>query len=160
MTDGKLTLRDNHGTDQTNAALTHSPIILPGTTSFYESASFDFPLHLGDDCRNDPDLFQDLTAVKDGKISLAELDMDSHLGELKVCKFSFTWKDGKRTYWIDLSRGSVPLQIVEHYNPNNSDVTHIFRDLERVANTGWLPRQALHIIAQGSSCRADRCYRD
>ena len=36
--------------------------------------------------------------MKDGKISLAELDMDSHLGELKVCKFSFTWKDGKRTY--------------------------------------------------------------
>ncbi len=149
VTDGKLTLRDNLETDQTNTSLRHSPIIFPGTDTFYKSGAFEFPLYLGDNCHTDPDLFQDLTSVQDGKVSLAELDMDSRLDEVKVCKFSFTWADGKRTYWIDIARGSVPLRILDHYNPNSADIVYIFRDLEHVANVGWLPRRRLHIIGQG-----------
>ena len=118
---------------------------------FYQSGSFYFPMYLGDKGKggSDHDLFQDLTALKDGKVSLAELDMDSRLGERKVCKFGFTWKDGKCTYWIDLHRGSVPLRIKEHYNPNNADITYIFSDLVHAPNAGWLPRRRLHIMNQG-----------
>ena len=43
-----------------------------------------------------------------------------------------------------------PCAIVEHYNPNNLDITYIFSDLEHVANAGWLPRRRLHIIGQGA----------
>jgi len=151
LTDGTFTLLDNLQPVERNTALRHGAIIHPGTYLFYRSGSFSFPLYLGDKGKGgaDHDLFRDLTALKDGKVSLAELDMDSRLGDRKVCRFSFTRKDGTCTYWIDLDRGSVPLRIHDHYNPNNQDTTYIFSDLEHVANAGWLPRRRLHFFAQG-----------
>jgi hypothetical protein len=150
LTDGKFTLRDNIQLAGTNAALRHGAIIFPGVATFYKSGSFEFPLELGDKGGGAYDLFQDLTWVKDGRIPLWELDMDSRLGELKVCKFSYTWKDGMRTYWIDVDRGAVPVRIHDHYNPNNADVTYIFSDLEHVAGAGWLPRRRLHVVGPGA----------
>lgn len=150
LTDGKVTLRDSIDLNQKGTSLVHSPVILPGTTEFYKDGSFEFPLYIGDHSPRDYDLFSDLTAIRNGKASLVELDRDSRLDGLKVCRLTFSWKEGRRTYWIDLNRGSVPLRILDHYNPNNLDVTFVFSDLAQVPNAGWLPRRRLHIIGPGS----------
>ncbi len=150
LTDGKVTLRDNMQPYHKNTTFLHGLMLSPGTDAFYKHDTFEFPLWIGDRGGGAYDLFQDLTWVKDGKVTLAGLDMDSRLGDRKVCKFSYTWKDGKRTFWIDVDRGCVPLRILEHYNPNNVDVTFIFADLEHVPSAGWLPRRRLHIIGPGA----------
>ena len=65
----------------------HGAIIFPGTAAFYKPDDFEFPLYLGAKVGGACDLFQDLNAVKEGKVSLAELDMDARLGDATVCKF-------------------------------------------------------------------------
>lgn len=151
LTDGKVTFIDNLFPDQSGASLKHNPIIVQGVTRFYASGFFEFPLYLGDHSgTSDCNLFTDLTAIKDGKVTLADLDMDAHLDGAKVCKFSFTWRDGQRTYWIDLNRGSVPLRIDQRYNPNNLDSIYIFKKMEHASNGGWLPRERLLIVKGGA----------
>jgi hypothetical protein len=158
LTNGKFTLRDNHQLNKEGAPLRHGTVMSSGTNAFYRSGSFDFPLYIGDNGNggSEYDLFRHLTETKGGKLSLAELDMDSHLDGFNVCKFSCTWKDGRATYWIDLNRGSIPLRVVVHYNPNNTDAVFIFTDLLQMPNAGWLPRKKLHIIHNGKAAIVDR----
>ncbi len=149
LTDGKVTLRDMLSPNQAGTELRHRPAIRPGTADFYRSGFFEFPLYIGDGDVCDYNLYTDLTAIKDGKITLDELNFNASLDGRRVCKFAFTWKDGKRSYWIDLDRGTVPLLIVDHNNLNNVDVHMIHGDLEHVQNAGWLPRRRIHIVGNG-----------
>jgi hypothetical protein len=149
LTDGKVTFMDSTGVGRAGAPLPHLPQI-SADIRLYRS-SFEFPLYIGDESGRPYDLFGDLTTIKDGKASLAELDLDARLNGLKVCKVSYTYKDGTKTYWVDLNRGSVPLRILNHYDPTGTDVVFIFDDLVQVAGAGWLPRRMLHIIANGVS---------
>jgi hypothetical protein len=147
LTDGKVTFMDFTGVDRASAAMAHRPQILPDTRLY--RSKFDFPLYLGDESGPHDDLFRDLTAIKDGKGSLVELDLDARLDGRKVCKVSYKYKEGTKTYWVDLNRGSVPLRILDHYNPTNVDFVFAFDDLVHEAGAGWLPRRMLHIIANG-----------
>jgi hypothetical protein len=160
LTDGKSTLVDTHFPDETGTRLNHGLIMSAGTGPFYGSGSFDFPLYLGDNGKggDDYDLFKYLTAAKDGKAPGFELDMDSQLDAMKVARFVYPRKDGKGkyTYWVDIERGSVPLRILIHSNPTNTDTIHIFSDLEQVSNAGWLPRKRLRIIHNGQKAIVDR----
>jgi hypothetical protein len=148
LTDGKVTLMDLLFLNQENTILHHKASIFPQTTLFRKR--FEFPLYLGDDSDRPYDLFSDLTGIKNGKATLLELDLDSRLGDLKVCKLTYEYRQGKITYWIDLSRGSLPLRILDHYNPTNLDVTFIFGDLVQVSGAGWIPRRRLHILGNGA----------
>ena len=109
---------------------------------FY-TACYQFPLLLGTEEPRPYDLFRDLTEVRNGNSSLEEIDFDSHLDSLKVCKLSIRYKEGRCTCWIDISRGCVPLRIQDHYNQTGSESTFLFGDLEHVPNGGWLPRSRL-----------------
>jgi hypothetical protein len=149
LTDGEVTLVELLRPNESATAFVHSPRIHQGKL-FYGDAYFHFPLWIGDSDAREYDLFSDLNAVKDGRFSLVELDFGARLDGFTVCKLSFTWKDGKRTYWIDSSRGSVPLRILSHYNSANRDVIFIFADLEQVQGAGWLPRRRIHIIGPGA----------
>lgn len=149
LTDGKVTFVDRLHLDSAGRDLLHQPHIF-ATTSYYHQ-HFEFPLYLGDQSDRPYDLFCDLTGVKEGRASLGELDLDSRLGDLKVCKLAFAWEDGRRTYWIDLNRGSVPLRILEHYNPTNVDINFFFSDLVQVPGAGWFPRRMVHIIGNGAT---------
>ncbi len=62
---------------------------------------------------------------------------------------SFSYQEGKCTYWIDLNRGTVPLRILDHYNRTNLDIIFNFDDLVQVPGAGWLPRRMLHVIGTG-----------
>lgn len=148
LTDGKATLVDSLFPDESKTGLTHSPLITPGTERLHQE--FKFPLYLSDNTPHALDLFTALTLVKDGKASLAELDFDFNLANRKVCKYSFTWKNGNCTFWIDVARGSVPLRILDHYNAENQDYLYEFSDLEHVPNGGWIPRRMLYIAANGA----------
>ncbi len=160
LTDGKVTLYDSIELNRARTTLLHSPRIVPGTTEFRRSGIFEFPLYIGDNSLRDYDLFSDLGAVEDGKASLDELDFDSRLNDRKACKLRFTYQEGKRTYFIDVNRGSVPLRILDHFNPSNVDVAFIFSELAHLPNAGWLPRRRLHIIGQGRGAlvQPDRCH--
>lgn len=151
LTDGKVTFMDLLHLNRAGTVLLHQPQIFPDTV-FYRQ-TFEFPLFLGDDSARPYDLFSSLTLIKEGKVSLAELDLDARMDGVKVCKISFNHKSGKRTYWVDLNRGAVPLRILNHYNPTNRDSHFIFDDLVQVPNAGWLPRRMLHITGNGGSVR-------
>ncbi len=149
LTDGEVTFLDFQYLDKSNTILNHKPEMYSGTRVFYDDARFKFPLWIGDAGRHPYDLFRGLTAVKEGRASLVELDFDSHLDGLKVCKLSLAYGEDKRTYWVDLSRGCVPLRIVGHHGQNTADSVYKFSDLEHVPNAGWLPRRSLHILLNG-----------
>ena len=90
LTDGKVTLLDYLSLDESNKDFLHRPDIHPGTKLFYQEAFFQFPLWIGDSSTHHGNLFDDLTALKEGRATLAELDFDSQLDGLKVCKLSYT----------------------------------------------------------------------
>ncbi len=148
LTDGEVTLLDRLQPDASGIAFDHDALIHKGRL-FYQDGFFQFPLWIGDKNARGYDLYTDLTRLKDRKVTLDELDFDALLGGQKVCKVSLAWKSGKRTYWIDSKRGSVPLRIVDHYAPTHLDVTFIFSDLEQVQGAGWLPRKVIHIVGPG-----------
>ena len=147
LTDGKVTLLDTLGPDQSRTALTHRAAIFPEAGIFYRR--LDFPLYVGDKTLRGDDLFGDLTGLQQGLASLLELDLDSRLGDRKVCKLSLSYKDGTLTYWIDLDRGSVPLQIFNVANGGNTRITVTYDNLQFVANRGWLPFRRVHVIDDG-----------
>jgi hypothetical protein len=118
---------------------------------FYGASFFQFPLWIGSNERHLFDLFRDLTAIKDGTASLRELDFDSHLDGLPVCKVSLAYETATCTYWIDLNRGCVPLRILNHYNQSNTETTVSYGDLEQVPDAGWLPRRSLDFIGNGTT---------
>ncbi|MGP0064918.1 MAG: hypothetical protein ACLQGP_15130 [Isosphaeraceae bacterium] len=149
LTDGEVTLLDQFILDESATAIIHRPQISQGAKLFYRDGFFDFPLRIGDNNAHRHDLFHDLTAIKDGTYSLVELDLNSQLNGLNTCKLRYTYNKEVCTYWIDLSRGSVPLRITIHNNEFNTDVIYIFSDLEHVANAGWIPRKRLHILMNG-----------
>ncbi len=149
LTDGKVTFMDLLYMDPGDTVLRHNPQIVSGTHPYDDR--FDFPLYVGSQHSRPYDLFRDLTAIKDDKASLNELDVDSNLNGLKVCRVSFSYQEGKCTYWIDLNRGSVPLQIADHYNATNLDILFSFDDLVLVPGGGWLPRRMLHVIGNGGT---------
>jgi hypothetical protein len=149
LTDGKLTLIDTFALIKEDKTFVHRPQIYEGINYFYLDAFFQFPLWLGADGDRPYDLFHDLTEIQEGRGTLVELDLDSRLDGLRVCMLSYTYTGGKRTYWIDVNRGSVPLRIVNHYDEDNSDSIFTFSDLEHVAGAGWLPRRRLHVLDGG-----------
>jgi hypothetical protein len=149
LTDGDVTLLDMHLPDRSGESINHSVATHRGRL-FYQDGYFQFPLSLGDSARTGYDLASDLNFVKAGVMSLAEIDFDSRLDGLKVCKLSITWEKGKFTYLIDLNREAVPLRISAHYNPTNSDSVYIFADVVRVPDAGWLPRRWTRILANGA----------
>lgn len=122
----------------------------PGSTVFHGDGYFQFPLWLGDDDQHPTDVFRDLTAVRDGRASLADLEISSELGGLKVCKVSLTFAEGKTTHWIDLARGCVPVRTLTHYHSSNSDVVMIFDRVEHLAGAGWLPRRRTTVTNDGA----------
>ena len=149
LTDGKVTFLDQVHTNRKGTVLIHQPEIFQGTGVYRER--FDFPLFLGSDSERPYDLFSNLAWIKEGSASLAELDLDSHLDGHKVCKVSFNYKEGRCTYWLDLNRGSVPLRILDHYNPADLDVTFDFGEVVQIPNAGWLPRRMVHIVGNGDT---------
>ena len=153
LTDGQVTLLDSLNPSESGSEWYHSAGIRRGRL-FYKDGFFEFPLWLGDDSARGYDLFSDLSDVKEGRSTLIELDREALLDGLKVCKVSFSWGDGKRTYWIDSKRGSVPLRILDHFNRGDLDVIFRYDDVEHVEGAGWIPRKATHII--GSRGPVDR----
>ncbi|MGC8641241.1 MAG: hypothetical protein ACP5XB_15345 [Isosphaeraceae bacterium] len=148
VTDGKATLHDRLSPDETKTALNHIVWIDPGTELL--RSDFLFPLYLGDDSPRAADPFTELTEFKNGKVSLAELDFDSRLDGRKVCKFSVTWSNGKISFWIDATRGYVPLRILDHYNAEKIDNLYEFSDVEEVPGGGWIPRRMLFTWHEGA----------
>ena len=150
LTDGEATLLDSFLLDGNNKFSVRVPEIYPGTDVFYRDGNFEFPLWIGAGPARPADFFRDLTAIKDGRAALADIDFDSQLNGLKACKVSLTFAEGKRTHWIDTARGFVPLRTETHYQQANSDVTYSFSEIEKVQGAGWLPRRRLHIIGNGT----------
>jgi hypothetical protein len=150
LTDGESTLLDLMMPDPSGTALIHGRAeVYPGSAQFYSSAYFEFPLLLGSDEPRAFDLFRDLNEVKNGGMSVEELDFDSELDGLKVCKLSIRYKSGKCSYWIDLNRGCLPVRVFNRYDAG-SESTMIFSQLERISNAGWLPRRRLSVVANGA----------
>jgi hypothetical protein len=149
LTDGEVTLRDQLWLDDSDKFSHRSPEIYPGTATFCSDGYFQIPLSLGNCDRVTGDLFSGLTAVKDGKGTITELDFDSRLEGLPVCRLSFTYTAGKCTYWIDRNRGCLPLRIQLNDDRTGAATIYRFSEFEHVANAGWLPRRRMHIWANG-----------
>ncbi len=149
LTDGEVTLLDRLWLGESGGFSSRSPEIYPGTRIFCSDAYFHFPLSLGNCDKTTGDLFAELTLVKEGKCTLTELDFDSLLDDLPVCKLSFTYPAGKYMYWIDRSRGCLPVRIQIHHDKTGSDSIYRFSDFEHIANAGWLARRRLHVWASG-----------
>jgi len=153
LTDGEVTLVDFQWLIKSNTVLHHKPEMYSGTSIFYDDAYFTFPLWIGDNCRHPYDLYQFLTAVRERAASVVELDFDSHLDGVRVCKLALAYKSaysqGTCTYWVDRSRGCVPLRFVNCPDKQGAASIYIYGDLDHVPNAGWIPRRSLHIIADG-----------
>ena len=148
-TDGEATLLDLLSLDEANKFSVRVPEIYPGSDTFYADGFFEFPLWLGFSGVRPDDVFSDLTAIKEGRAALADIDFEAQLNGLKVCKVSFTFAEGKRTHWIDAGRGYAPLRTESQYGETGVEITYTFSELERVPGAGWLPRRRLHIIGNG-----------
>jgi hypothetical protein len=149
LTNGQVTLLDRLWLDDSSKFSHRSPEIYPGTSIFCGSAYFQFPLSLGNCDKFTTDLFDDLSACKDGKCTITELDFDAQLDGLPVCKLSYTFRTGKCTHWIDRNRGCLSVRVVIHDNASGSDSIYRFGEFEHVKGAGWLPRRRLHIWAKG-----------
>jgi hypothetical protein len=150
LTNGEVTLRDQRWLDDSNEFSQFSPEIYPGKRLFCDSAYFQFPLSLGNCDQFNPDLFDELSLVKDGKCTITELDFDSRLDGLPVCKLSYAYKIGKCTHWIDRNRGCLSIRVLIHDDQSGSDSIYRFSDFEQVAGAGWLARRRLHTWANGN----------
>lgn len=149
LTDGKVTLYDLIHPAQDSTALFHHVEIHPDTSLFYKR--FHFPLFVGDDHGRPYDVFRDLTAIVDGRAALTEFDPHARLNSLELCKISFSFDEGTCEYFIDISRGSIPIQIMAHYFKTNLDVLFKFDDIHQESKGGWLPHRMLHVIGQGTT---------
>jgi hypothetical protein len=149
LTDGEATLLDFLRLDESNTALIHDNAeVYPGPSLFYGSARYQFPLLLGSDEPRAFDLLHNLNEIKNGKSSVAELDFDSDLDGLKVCKLSLRYQGGKCTYWIDVNRGCVALRMFNRFD-HGAESVHTFSELEHLPNAGWLPRRRLCVLRDG-----------
>jgi hypothetical protein len=150
LTDGKATLVDFLVLNESSTSFYHRPEIYADPSMFHEESFFKFPLWLGDDDGHPMDLFRDLTAIRDGRATLIDLDTESSLEGIKVCKLSFAFAEGKCTYWIDMSRGFIPLRILAQYKRNDAQILQTFGDLEHIPDAGWLPRRRMQIMNNGA----------
>jgi hypothetical protein len=150
LTDRKVTLLDTVNLmDPSSNSFHHQAQIFPGIDIVAHQC--DFPLNIGNLDWRTFDLYSDLTRIKDGAVTLDELDPHSSVGDNPVYKVVLAFKGGKRTYWIDVNRGSVPLRILDDYE-NSRDNAHVtLSDLVQLPNAGWLPRRRLSIYGDGRS---------
>jgi hypothetical protein len=149
LTDGEVTLLDRMFLDDEDKYSYRSPEIYPGTEMFCTDAYFNFPLSLGNCDKVIGDLFDNLSRIKDGVYTLSELDLDSKLDGLPACKLLCTFKGGSITYWIDRSRGCLPIRVELRGDEPGFDASYRYSDFEHVASAGWLPRRRQRIWASG-----------
>jgi hypothetical protein len=153
LCDGDSTLADYPLLDEPGTAFSHSAMIHAGTRYF--TGRFNFPLWLGQDDLSPTNLSRVAGLVKDGKCTLKELDFRSHLDGAEVCKVVLDFGTGGRTYWIDTSRGAIPVRIEF---TRDSKLTHleVLGDIRFVAGAGWLPMSDIFVMLDGKSIKQTR----
>jgi hypothetical protein len=97
-----------------------------------------FPINLGPFPSPSFNLADDLDALARGEITLKEFDPSRSLDGRQVAFLSLRAKNGDRSYWIDLERGGIPLQIRDDLDAGYF-VQVNFDGLEWQVNAAWLP---------------------
>jgi len=151
LTDGKVCLVDQlFITDPQTPVQLHTLKIVPGTDEFYQSLSF--PLEIASTVPRSFDLSSDLGQTTSGTtgFQLEAVDSHSELGGNPVSKVVLRGKVGRRTYWIDTERGSIPLRAEVDFDGDPSRrIVLLHEDLRLLVGGGWLPFTRLLVMGNG-----------
>jgi hypothetical protein len=140
LTNGKRTFIERfsllEGTKDQDFSRGH--LIAPGSNDFYRSA--DMPLDLNRPMATRDDLAQNLRATADrkGTLQLESLEEGVDLEGTITVKITLRSPYGRRTYWVDLEHGAIPLRIEDDLK-EGADITWIQDDLRQVDGGAWLP---------------------
>ncbi len=148
LTDGQLTIVDRPALGRDETSLVSRPQIVPGVRAFYDELFF--PLDLGDPEADRFDLGRDLMEAErpgSGR-KLARVDADASLEGVPTVLLEFEMTAGRRSYWVDLERGALPLQILDEVTDGLSH-RFIHGDIRHVAGSAWLPFRELLYISDG-----------
>jgi hypothetical protein len=151
LTDGKVCFVDQiFIADPQNPVLLHSTRIVPGTDEFYQNLSF--PLEIASTSPRTFDLSSDLDQATSGAtgFQLEGVDPQAQLGGSPVSKVVLRGKAGRRTYWVDPERGSIPLRAEDTFDGDRSRrIVLLYEDLRLLDGGGWLPFTRLLVMDNG-----------
>lgn len=110
-----------------------------------------FPLPLGNLIANIDNLSADIKASSqrdDVSILAVESIKESNL---TLIKLKFLMPNGIRTYYIDLSRGGIPLRIEGQIKTANGDFTRttFYDDIREYPGKGWVPHRWTYSSSRG-----------
>ena len=147
LTDGDSTLLDRLFVDEKGEKTYHSPWIEAGTENFYKDVVF--PLEVGRPTPGNLDMGRDLMGAVSGNEGavVSTLDLDAVFDGQRLAHVVLGNPRGTREYWIDLTRGAIPVRMIEKASPLGS-VTIVNTDLRQVAG-GWIPWRHLVVMSQG-----------
>jgi hypothetical protein len=151
LTDGRVTLMDLiFMVDPQSLVQLHSPQIVSGTDEFQNRLCF--PLGLGSKGQRFFRLFYDLdqaTGSAEG-FRLESLDPRAELSGNIVTKVVLRGKVGRRTYWVDTDRGSIPLRAEDSFDEGPSRaILLLHEDLRLLEGGGWLPFTRTLVMNRG-----------
>ncbi len=139
LTNGKQTLTEVSALARVNAnGIAYGRRLSAGSNDFFQFV--EIPLDLGRPDFQRHDLARSIRAALDGKdgARVEGADDSTVLEGIKTVQVALALKYGKRTCWVDLDRGAVPLRIVDAV-PGNPGIERHYGDLRKVEGRGWLP---------------------
>jgi hypothetical protein len=130
--------------------LHHHPAILNATNIL--ASVVHLPLELG--VPEDPNynLARDIdeSLAIPPRLALKALRPAAELEHIPVVEVTFTAYGVDRTYWIDLRRGALPLQVRDMEGDGRSFQRN-YDDIRLVAGAGWLPFKSTFFVSDGIS---------
>lgn len=123
-------------------------VILPGSESFHSAAQFPLDLAHPDLARRDFATVLRRVLRKEEGYVIDRVEEDVPFDGRNTVRIALTGPYGKRTYWVDLERGAIPLAAHDDVEGKGSfDVRH--GDLRFVEGHGWLPFATTTVLRDG-----------
>lgn len=151
LADGQSCLLDHISSTASLDGVIHTVEIYPDAKLLYRD--FLFPIDLWHPNPVGFDLASDIDAIQKGVFTMEGLDPKASFEGHEVVHLSFRTENIRRSYWIDLKRGAVPLQI-RHEVEEAHRVFQVNHDDLRPANgSGWLPRKVTMYLESNKLAR-------
>lgn len=137
LTNGRLTLSDVQTANPAGDKIVHTAQIDAGTSRFFSELTF--PLKLGDEEIGSLLLHHDIEQVLKNQSgwTLKAFADDASLDGVPVVYFHLGLPDGDREYWVDVSRGSLPIRVKQNWD--HGFTMYLLGDFRQVNESAWLP---------------------